>query len=436
MRLSSRLPATSTAVLLAASCGLYFLLDPEESRFLPWLGLFTLQFALYAALALALLRRGTIPVALVLASALAARVVLWFTTPVFEADYYRYLWDGHVFSEGINPYLYAPEDPALDAVETDTRFFIQWSQYRTIYPPLAQFVFLLAHTAAPDSLLGLKVVFTLFDLATGVVVLRFLAGRGIHGSWSALYFLNPLVLKEVANSAHVDAVAVFFTTSAVFLLGRFGKKRPLGGLLLLSLSAGAKLYALALAPLFARLDERWRRNALAAGLALAFLYVPFVGAGLAALFDGALAFGRHWVFNASLFRLVDAVSPAGFSKAAAALLFVLFVLFRTRSLRDEREIPAAVLSVLGAILLLSPVVNAWYVLWLLPFAAIEKSVPWLAFTYLVGFSYSWFHSREAAPYFQVAEYGALFALLLWQSAFASKRLLGECLHGSPGEGMT
>jgi hypothetical protein len=48
-------------------------------------------------------RRVRVPAAL--ADANFARIVLWFTIPVFEADYYCFLQDGRVFSEGIPPYL-------------------------------------------------------------------------------------------------------------------------------------------------------------------------------------------------------------------------------------------------------------------------------------------------------------------------------------------
>ena len=33
------------------------------------------------------------------------------------------------------PFLYAPSNPALDAVETGYRFFITHSEFSTIYPP-------------------------------------------------------------------------------------------------------------------------------------------------------------------------------------------------------------------------------------------------------------------------------------------------------------
>jgi hypothetical protein len=396
-------------VLLVPASALYLLLDPGESRFYPWLAVYALQFALYSGVALHLFRRRSLSLPLVLPCALASRVVLWFSEPVFEADYYRYLWDGHVLSQGINPYLHPPDAPALDDYETDYRFFIQWSQYRTIYPPVAQYVFALAHVLAPDSLLALKVLLTLFDLATGLVLIAFLRARGLDPGGSALYLLNPLVLKEVANSAHVDALPSFLALAAAYFLYVDRRGRAW---LFLALAAGAKLYAVSLAPALARLDARYRTHALGAAMLFAVLYVPFLGAGTD-LLGGGVAFARHWVFNASLYRVLSAVLPSPTAaKLAAGALFVLFVSWRVRRLRERDGIPAAALAILGTLLLLSPVVNAWYVLWLVPFACLERSLPWLAFSFLVGLSYSWFHSPTSAHYFQAVEYTFLGALLV------------------------
>ena len=52
-----------------------------------------------------------------------------------------------------------------------------------------------------------------------------------------------------------------------------------------------------------------------------------------------------------------------------------------------------------------------YVLWILPLAIVERSLPWLAFTYLVGLSYVWSHSPALSPCLGTVEYLTLFALL-------------------------
>ncbi|HXV65492.1 MAG TPA: hypothetical protein VEK15_32650, partial [Vicinamibacteria bacterium] len=227
------------ALLLAflATSAAYFLLDPAEPGFVPWILLYSAQFAIYAALAWRS-RNHAIPLGPVVTTALVCRVLLWFTDPVLEADYYRYLWDGHVMSSGVNPYLHPPEAPELDALETDYRFFVTWSHVRTIYPPLAQYFFLLSHTIAPDSLLGLKILLTILDVLTGILVSRWRTDVAL------LYWLNPLVLKEVANSAHVDALPMFLTTLAAIWMSR-GVKRQ-GAWIVLALGVAAKLYAVLL----------------------------------------------------------------------------------------------------------------------------------------------------------------------------------------------
>ena len=186
--------------------------------------------------------------------------------------------------------------------------------------------------------------------------------------------------------------------------------------LLLALSIGAKLYALALVPLFARCDARFKRHGLIALATLFLLYLPFAEAGRQ-LFAGTAAFGQYWIFNASLFRLVARASTLVapdmvlLPRILVGLAFAGLVWWYARRLQTASELPRACLWTIGALLLLSPVVDAWYVLWILPLAIVERSLPWLAFTYLVGLSYAWFHSPELSPYFGMVEYGTLFGLL-------------------------
>lgn len=95
----------------------------------------------------------------------------------------------------------------------------------------------------------------------------------------------------------------------------------------------------------------------------------------------------------------------------AGLAFAGLVLWCARRLEATSDLPRACLFAIGALLLLSPVVDAWYVLWILPLAIVKRSLPWLAFAYLVGSSYSWFHSPELSLYLGTMEYLTLFALI-------------------------
>ena len=110
----------------------------------------------------------------------------------------------------------------------------------------------------------------------------------------------------------------------------------------------------------------------AAGLGV--LYLPFVwpgGADLATLF----VFAREWEFNASVFALLGAFPSDPVARGVCGALFLAGAGWLwLRSGGDESPVfPGDRLY--GLLLLLSPVVNPWYLLWLLPFAAIRPS-PW------------------------------------------------------------
>jgi hypothetical protein len=416
------------AMLFVSVSSLYLHLEPGDGLFLDWGLIYSAQFLLYLGAALVLARYGVGSLPLWILAGIGARVILWFSDPVLETDFYRYLWDGRVLANGINPYLFAPLDPALDRIDVLYRTYINWSQFRTIYPPVSQCVFALCHWVAPDSLLALKVVFTAFDLAAGFLLVRWLKRRNIDPRWSLLYFLNPLVLKEVANSAHLDTIPMFLSFAAIYLMSRPARRRNLFAWVLLALAVGSKVYPLVLVPIFLRLDtHRWRNLLLFVGV-LVVVYLPFLDAGTH-LLGGTAGFARYWVFNASLFQVTTWLFD-GFirffpessmfqefqanqwpAKLFLGIVFVLAVAWRTRRLSNHDQIPAAALWTLGLLLIASPVVDAWYVLWLLPLAVLERHVPWLCFSFLVAAAYAWFYSRELAPAFRLVEYGIFYALL-------------------------
>src|SRR5580693_2104211 len=65
--------------------------------------------------------------------------------PLLSSDIYRYVWDGRVQSAGINPYRYLPTDEALAFLRDGTIFphINRAATAVTIYPPVAQFFFLI-----------------------------------------------------------------------------------------------------------------------------------------------------------------------------------------------------------------------------------------------------------------------------------------------------
>src|SRR5204863_8919008 len=204
----------------------------RQRPILAFVGLYAGAFVLYL-LALRGLPRPRLDVLLVVGCAVLFRVVLLFSAPIQEDDFYRYLWDGTMVAHGLNPYSVAPRT-VLEAGGSeelrryatlpadDARFALILSRVNhpevpTIYPPLAQALFGLTALLAPGSLLALRLAFLGFDLGICGLALAVLKHLGINPVWVLIYAWSPLVIKESVNSAHYDAVPTLFLVLALLL---------------------------------------------------------------------------------------------------------------------------------------------------------------------------------------------------------------------------
>lgn len=216
--------------------------------------------------------------------AIIFRVTLLFSVPIQEIDIYRYLWDGAVANSGVSPFRFSPqeiltannrgslpEDLAKLVAARDNSSplatilnRVHYPELPTVYPPVSQAVLALGHWITPLSasvyarVILLKTMLVAFDIATFTLVWRLLVSARQHPAWTILYAWCPLVLKEFANSGHLDSIAICLTTAAVLCTVRFlfhqqgGRswwRWELAGGILLGLAVGAKLYAIVLLPL-------------------------------------------------------------------------------------------------------------------------------------------------------------------------------------------
>ena len=220
--------------------------------------------------------------------AICFRGVLLFSQPIQEVDIYRYCWDGAVLSEGVSPFRYSPmrvllaqaDEPGLSPQLTrvialrdrdqglaEVLERVHFGELTTIYPPTSQIVFAMADWMTPSGAsvnlrIGImKAFIVLFDLLTLACLAKMLAMLRIHVAWAIPYAWSPLLIKEFANSGHLDSIAVFLTSAAAYcFLKSFVQASNrttmnvgwiLGSSILLAAGVGAKLYPVVLAPLFA-----------------------------------------------------------------------------------------------------------------------------------------------------------------------------------------
>lgn len=345
---------------------------------------------------------------------------------LYDDDLWRYLWDGHVTASGENPYLRSPAEIAeaeeagsLPEPWPDVVDRIGFPTYRTVYPPGAQLVFVLAHLLAPASVVAWKLLLIAADLATCWLVLRLLRHLG-RPSWeAALYAWNPLVVKEIAGSGHVDGLMVLLALLAVerVVTGRRSKT----GLAALAASATVKLGSITLAPALlraTRVRSWWVLPAVGAAICLPF------AAGLPELVRSLGVFGGEWVFNGGPHRLLTWLVGPGWAGALCGALLVAVVggtAWRVKPDSTAEPLLTAAFAALAATAWLSPAVMPWYLLWALPFAVLTGRRSWVLLTALSLLSYVIYATHAERVWWLWLEHGSFAVALAWEESRRLRR---------------
>ncbi len=296
------------------------------------------------------------------------RVIGVWGEPILEDDFYRYLLDGCLFVSTGSPYSIAPSslfvDNSLSSVCEATLSGVNNPHLPTIYAPLLQYVFGLSHLLSPADIDVLQLIMALFDL-----VVIWLLGRCASARNVLLYAWCPLALKEFAFTAHPDIIG------ACLLLAAFVARknsRAVVACILLGFAICTKVFAVLALPFFLY-RQPLRDWGITFGV-IALLYSPFLLQGQADIPVLGI-FVEHWRFNPLLFDLATALAPDRLARILCATLFLTwfgFYFIRYNRRRQATAIPRMD-WVFGMFLLLSPVVNPWYLIWLLPYAVIWPS---------------------------------------------------------------
>jgi alpha-1,6-mannosyltransferase len=369
-----------------------------------------------------------------------SRLVLLPSSPLFDDDIYRYLWDGKVLAHGINPFVYPPAADELAGLRDASWLKIGYPEIRTIYPPLAQYLFAIAYFIGLRTVVGLKTLFTAFDVANMVVIASLLSRVGRPRTWALIYAWSPLAAKEFANSGHLEPVMLFFILVAFMLWLR---QKPSAGWAGASLAAASsvKLAPIVLAPIGWRLGG-WKSVAWATGVFVA-LYLPFAAAGKL-LFAGAAAYARYWTFNDGAFALISrvsswvvpgasdlAVSPARVVATLAVVGYAIWAALRLEA-ADRPAVLGAARNVLAASVLLAPAVDPWYVCWLLPFLCAAPSVGLLLFAVTCNLSYLYYVHRSFPVWIPLVEYVPVYLLLIGEFCRMVRARRGVMSGRTPG----
>lgn len=392
--------------------------------------LFVIALGIYALAACWVVRRRP-PVratlALLFVVAFAARLVFVPQTATISDDIARYVWDGRIQAAGINPYRYAPSDPALAGFRDATIYpRINRKPVPTIYPPVAQGIFRALYALRADSVAWTKLAFSLLDLVAVGVLVVLLLRVGMRPEWALLYAWHPLLMIEVGHSGHVDVVAVLFVLLA--LQARIGNRYARAGVLL-ACAMLVKFYALVALPALLPAPRRagWLRLPVALATTAALAYLPFLSVGARVLGylpgyvqEEGIASGARYYLLRQAVQFVTALpgdiphrlarSPLGLLSVTAwyqAGVVVVMVALAgwcwLHPMAVRREIADRMAILFIVLLTLATPSQPWYTLLLLACVPLLRGYLLTAASIVVataGFDYLhwWYPSRPAWPY--------------------------------------
>ncbi len=352
-------------------------------------------------------------VAIILIGSVGFGLLMLFTYPFGSTDLFDYVARAHLAADkGANPMYYSPASyPGYPYYQYITSVGVAGT-----YGPLWQVpTDALAGLIGPGivrNLLGIK-LFVLACYWCGAPLVywtlrRTAPAHAVRGL--LLYAWNPLALVEVGANGHNDAVQVLcLVIAAALLLTR----RPVAGAVMVVAASLVKFSPLLILPLFlvavVRLHTTWPRRAAALAVFVVtsaaltvLLYLPFGVIGIEHNLSDALGHGGLRA-NSLVWALVGAsttggagvVAAAGLVAVLAVLVYHVCMLFRrglpSQQLPDE-VLRRSFLALLALLVLGLSWFWPWYVLWLLPFAALSTrrsiTVLMIAFT-VSSFAIHW-----------------------------------------------
>lgn len=347
----------------------------------------------------------------IIAVGIVLRLLMVISTPMLEDDYLRYLWDGAVTANGINPYQHSPEQviqntavpselAQLKSESGEITGGINHPHLRTIYPPIAQAFFAVSYLIKPWSMTVWKIILMVSDLVTLALLFYAFRFERLPQINLIIYWWNPLLVKEIFNSGHLDVLVFPFALGAIILASRSKYTRSA---LSLAAGIGIKLWPAFLLPVILRPLISYPKKLIATVVLiivlLLLIFLPFYISGLDQS-SGLVAYSRSWQNNASAFRILVFISELsldilGFAayhkytlaRVIMALLIAAWAGFVTFKRSLNNDLFKKSLFITAFVFLISPASFPWYYTWLLPFLTLRPRFSLLLLTLLLPLYY-------------------------------------------------
>lgn len=382
------------------------------------------------------------------------RLAFLVAIPNLSQDFYRFIWDGRMLIQGINPYLFTPQylinDPSsllkFSMPQAEALYNgmgnLNASHFSN-YPPINQIFFAIAGLFAGKSILGSVVTLRLIMILADVGILYFgkklLEKLSMPVSNIFWYFLNPFAIIELTGNLHFEGVMLFFVIWSLYLL-HSGKW--FWAAIVLAVSIGVKLIPLLFLPLFFQYFTN--QKPLAKGFlnfssfclvllgAVFILFAPFLSSEFISNFTNTVnLWFQNFEFNASLYNVVkwvgfeyystNLIRPYGSISPFLVIAAILILTFFRKNNSTTQLITALLLGI-SIYFLLATTVHPWYVctpLILSIFTTYRFPIIWSA-TVMLSYSAYGVNGFSEKLWLVALEYAIVFGYGTWEVFRASK----------------
>jgi len=187
------------------------------------------------------------------------RLLLVFTIPNFSDDLYRFIWDGRLLTQGLNPFDHLPSyyietNKVIPGLTPELYQQLNSPNYFTIYPPVNQVIFAMTAWLFPTSIWGSSLVMKsflfVFEAGSIFLIVQLLRHFKLPAKNVLLYALNPLIIIEITGNIHFEGAMIFFLLLAIWLIAV--QKKWVLSAIAFALSVASKLLPLMFLPLLIR----------------------------------------------------------------------------------------------------------------------------------------------------------------------------------------
>lgn len=382
-------------------CFIFYWLERQDSLpiLLAYLGL----FATYLYF---LQKRSSLNFKHLIGLAIIFRLISIAAIPALSDDFYRFIWDGILWSNDINPFAYTPEAIMEQKVITVSKFVeeiylnLNANTTFTVYPTIPQLINLIAYKTGGDNLLANIIIQRFFVLSADFVSIYFLIKildlKGWDRSLVMIYALNPLVILELNGNLHHEAFMIAFLLGFIYL---DLKGKTVASSIMLALSIGAKLLPLMFLPFLILRSNSRLKMTLTLLLSLIIIFFPFLDQDFVNGMTSSLTlYYQKFEFNAGLYYLARELGYWFYGYNAITLIGKIF-LFTSFGLvliisywgYKKGSDKASIMSIIYlAYALLSLILHPWYILILIALAPITRfrfSITWSMLVFLTYLGY-------------------------------------------------